>query len=163
MKHMSKIKSTHQTQSILALAISAAIPAATLAAVLAGFVLGANAQTPPKPEAEKKANATASLVGDVERGEAQFEATCAECHGPAATAPTLRGIINRPIASVASFYGYSEALKAKKSLAWTPDNLNTYLKSPPTFAPGNLMYREYPDAQMRADVIAFLASLPPPR
>ncbi len=158
MKHMSKIKSTHQTHSILALAI----PAAMLAAVLAGFVLGASAQTPPKPEAEKKTNA-ASLVGDAERGEAQFEATCAECHGPAATAPTLRGIINRPIASIASFYGYSEALKAKKSLTWTQDNLNAYLKSPPTFAPGNLMYREYPDAQMRADVIAFLASLPPPR
>jgi cytochrome c len=101
--------------------------------------------------------------GDAERGEQQFEATCAECHGAAATAPTLRGIINRPIGSIESFYGYSEALKSLSSKKWTVENLDAYLKSPGDFAPGNLMYRDYPDAQMRADVIAFLATLPPPR
>jgi cytochrome c len=122
-------------------------------ATLALYGLIANAQTPGKTE----------LAGDAERGAEQFEATCAECHGAAATAPTLRGIINRPIASVASFYGYSEGLKAKQALQWTTANLDSYLKSPPTFAPGNLMYKTYPDAQMRADVIAFLATLPPPR
>jgi cytochrome c len=122
--------------------------AATTAAI---FALNATAQTPPKSE----------IAGDAGRGEEQFEATCAECHGPAATAPTLRGIINRPIASIASFYGYSEAMKAKKTETWTVANLDAYLKSPMTFAPGNLMYRDYPDAQMRADVIAFLATLPP--
>ena len=108
-------------------------------------------------------NAQTPAAGDAERGEQQFEATCAECHGAAATAPTLRGIINRPIASVADFYGYSEGLKAKKNLTWTKENLNAYLKSPPDFAPGNIMYRDYPDAQLRADVIAFLETLPPPR
>jgi cytochrome c len=104
-----------------------------------------------------------SIAGDAERGEAQFEATCAECHGPAATAPTLRGVIGRPIASVADFYGYSTALQEKKNLTWTKENLDAYMKSPDAFAPGNLMYREYPDAQMRADIVAFLELLPPPR
>ena len=101
--------------------------------------------------------------GDATRGEEQFEATCSECHGPAATAPTLRGVIDRPIASVESFYGYSESLKALQSKKWTVANINAYLTAPETFAPGNLMYRDYPDAQLRADVIAFLATLPPPR
>lgn len=104
-----------------------------------------------------------SVAGDADRGEAQFEAVCAECHGPAATAPTLRGVIDRPIASVADFYGYSNALQEKKNLTWTKENLDAYLTSPDTFAPGNLMYREFPDAQMRADIIAFLATLPPPK
>lgn len=110
-----------------------------------------------------RAEQSAMPTGDAERGEHHFEATCAECHGPAATAPTLRGIINRPIASIESFYGYSEALKGLSSKKWTVENLDAYMKSPEAFAPGNLMYRDYPDAQMRADVIAFLATLPPPR
>ena len=97
------------------------------------------------------------------RGAEHFEATCAECHGPAATAPTLRGVIGRPIASVESFFGYSEALKAMNGQKWTAEKIDAYIKSPDTFAPGNLMYRDYPDAQMRADVIAFIASLPPPK
>ena len=113
--------------------------------------------------ANAQAPAASGVVGDAARGEEHFEATCAECHGAAATAPTLRGVINRPIGSVESFTGYSEAMKAKKSMTWTKENLNTYLKSPPTFVPGNYMYREFPDAQMRADIIAFLETLPPPK
>jgi cytochrome c len=145
MKFMSKSKSTYSPQNILGMAV----PIAGIAAALTGFVLAANAAD--------------AVVGDADRGAEQFEATCAECHGAAATAPTLRGIINRPIASITSFYGYSEALKSKQPMTWTKESLNTYMKSPPTFAPGNLMYREYPDAQMRADIIAFLETLPPPR
>jgi cytochrome c len=159
MNSMSKIHNTRSTRGI-SVTVSTG---ATLAAAVAIFTLGASAQTAPNPEDAKRVNATAALVGDADRGAEQFEATCAECHGAAATAPTLRGIINRPIASIASFYGYSEALKEKKSMTWTVANLDTYLKSPPKFAPGNLMNREYPDAQMRADIIAFLATLPPPR
>ncbi|HYM34664.1 MAG TPA: hypothetical protein VET48_04660, partial [Steroidobacteraceae bacterium] len=75
-------------------------------AALTILALNAPAQTRPKAE----------IVGDADRGSEQFEATCAECHGPAATAPTLRGIIGREVASVQSFYGYSEALKSKKPL-----------------------------------------------
>jgi cytochrome c len=150
MKHMLKTKDTRNSPGLSFVV--------ALAAAMAIVTLGAGAQTPPKA---KEAGET--IAGDPEAGEQQFEAVCAECHGAAATAPTLRGIIGRPIASVATYYGYSEALKAKKSLTWTEANLNAYLKSPPTFAPGNLMYREFPDAKMRADIIAYLATLPPPR
>ena len=139
-------------------------PVAMLAlAAIATFAIGANAQSPAATEAAKRATSAAMPAGDADRGAEQFEATCAECHGPAATAPTLRGIIGREAASIESFYGYSEAMKAKKPMKWTKQNIFEYLKSPPTFVPGNLMYREYPDPQMRADIIAFLETLPPPK
>jgi cytochrome c2 len=127
-----------------------------LASLVAIFTLSASAQAPA-------AGSTAMPAGDADRGAEQFEATCAECHGPAATAPTLRGIIGREVASVESFYGYSEAMKAKKPMKWTKENIFAYLLAPPKFVPGNLMYREYPDPQLRADIIAFLETLPPPR
>jgi cytochrome c len=129
-----------------------------IAALAMSLAAGVYAQA-----AKDQNTSPATAVGDAERGAEQFEATCAECHGAAATAPTLRGIINRPMGSVASFYGYSEAMKSKQNLKWTVENLDAYLKSPATFVPGNFMYREYPDAQLRADVIAFLATLPPPK
>jgi cytochrome c len=124
--------------------------------VVAGtiFVWQASAQSPTAP---------AAIAGDANAGAELFDSVCEECHGAAATAPTLRGIIGRPVASVASFDGYSEALKSKKSLAWTPANLDAFLKSPKDFIPGTLMYKTVPDANDRADIIAYLASLPPPR
>jgi len=105
----------------------------------------------------------AEITGDADRGADQFEATCSECHGPAATAPTLRGIINREVAGDRAFTGYSDAMKAKKPMKWTKQNLSEYLISPNKFVPGSYMNREFPDAQLRADVIAFLETLPPPR
>ena len=139
-------------------------PIAALAlAAIATLAISAHAQSPAASEAAKRANAAAMPAGDADRGAEQFEATCAECHGAAATAPTLRGIIGREVASIESFYGYSEAMKAKKPMKWTKENIFAYLKSPPSFIPNNLMYREYPDAQMRADIIAFLETLPPPK
>lgn len=104
-----------------------------------------------------------AVSGDVNAGAEIFDSVCEECHGAAATAPTLRGIIGRPFASIDSFDGYSDALKAKKSLTWTPANLDLFLKSPKDFVPGTLMYKTVPDAKDRADIIAYLASLPLPR
>jgi cytochrome c len=125
------------------------------------IALTAGAQVPPNPEG--KTGTTAVIAGDADAGAELFESVCAECHGPAATAPTLRGVIGRRIASVESFYGYSEALKAKNSQTWTEANLNAFLKSPTDFAPGTLMYKTVPDAKNRADLLAFIATLPPPR
>jgi cytochrome c len=129
--------------------------AAITVAASAIFAWQAGAQTPTGP---MPVNA-----GDANAGAELFDSVCAECHGAAATAPTLRGIIGRPVASVASFDGYSEALKSKKSLVWTPANLDAFLKSPKDFIPGTLMYKAVPDANDRADIIAYLATLPPPR
>jgi len=119
----------------------------------------ARAQSP----ASTASTAETGLSGDANAGAELFDSVCEECHGAAATAPTLRGIIGRPAASIESFDGYSEALKAKKSLNWTPANLNLFLKSPKGLVPGTLMYKTVPDEKDRADIIAYLASLPPPR
>jgi cytochrome c len=129
--------------------------------IAAGAILAwsAHAQSP-----SSAASTTApGLSGDANAGAELFDSVCEECHGAAATAPTLRGIIDRPAASIESFDGYSVALKAKKSLTWTPANLNLFLKSPKDFVPGTLMYKTVPDEKDRADIIAYLASLPPPR
>lgn len=131
------------------------LTAATTVAASAILAWHASAQTPSGP--------TSPIAGDANAGADLYDSVCAECHGAAATAPTLRGIIGRPVASVASFDGYSEALKSKKSLAWTPANLDAFLKSPKDFIPGTLMYKTVPDANDRADIIAYLATLPPPR
>jgi cytochrome c len=141
-------------------ALSTAFLLAVIAAA-AGAILAwkAIAQSPGSA-----ADPTAAVIsGDVNAGADIFDSVCEECHGAAATAPTLRGIIGRPVASIESFAGYSDALKGKKSLTWTPANLDLFLKSPKDFVPGTLMYKTVPDAKDRADVIAFLASLPPPR
>jgi cytochrome c len=133
--------------------------AAILIAAGAFLAWSARAQSP-----SKEASTTETAIsGDANAGAELFDSVCEECHGAAATAPTLRGIIGRPAASIESFDGYSEALKAKKSLIWTPANLNLFLKSPKDFVPGTLMYKTVPDEKDRADIIAYLASLPPPR
>ena len=134
--------------------------------IAASVILAWNAiaQTPPGAAGSGTAGSTTTAIsGDVNAGAEIFDSVCEECHGAAATAPTLRGIIGRPFASIDSFDGYSDALKAKRSLTWTPANLDSFLKSPKDFVPGTLMYKTVPDAKDRADIIAFLASLPPPR
>ena len=42
-------------------------------------------------------------------------------------------------------------------------NLDAFLKAPGEFAPGTLMTESITDPQVRADVIACIATLPPPR
>ena len=133
--------------------------AAIFVAASAILAWNARAQSPSR----EASTAETAITGDANAGAELFDSVCEECHGAAATAPTLRGIIGRPAGSLESFDGYSEALKAKKSLTWTTANLNLFLKSPKDFVPGTLMYKTVPDEKDRADIIAYLASLPPPR
>jgi cytochrome c2 len=106
------------------------------------------------------ASAQAAIVPDEHAGAEIYNAVCKGCHG-VAIAPPLRGIIDRPIASVASFPGYSAGLKSKRSMTWTASNLDAFLTSPTTFAPGTLMVQTIPEAQRRADLIAYLGSMSP--
>jgi cytochrome c len=100
--------------------------------------------------------------GDAEAG-AEFYATeCRGCHA-VSIAPTLRGVIDRPAASVSAFAGYSDALKARSSVTWSLANIDAFISDPQAFAPGSLMTKSIADAQQRADIIAYIATLPPPR
>lgn len=121
-------------------------------AALAAVAVSATAQVAPAP----------AISGDVEAGAELYSAECRGCHG-VSIAPTLRGLIDRPIASVAGFSGYSEGLKARSGDTWSEANLDAFLAAPSVFAPGTLMVKALTDAQQRADVIAYITTLPPPR
>jgi cytochrome c2 len=70
---------------------------------------------------------------------ASIYASCEECHreAPNRTAPSLRGIVGRPVAS-APGYPYSQALRAVGG-TWTRERLNAFLEDPDRFAPGSQM------------------------
>jgi cytochrome c len=110
----------------------------------------------------QEASQAAQLVGDAEAGAELFGGECRGCHA-VSIAPTLRGVIGRPIASLATFGGYSEGLKARSGEVWSPENLEKFLSNPMAFAPGTLMVKAIAEPQQRADVLAYIASLPPPR
>lgn len=123
---------------------------------LAGAAIGVGALFAPPAMAQE------SPTGDAEAGAEFYSAECRGCHA-VSIAPTLRGVVGRPIASVAAFTGYSEALKSKSGEVWSEANLNAFLAAPTAFAPGTLMVKAIPDPQQRANVIAYIAALPPPR
>lgn len=99
--------------------------------------------------------------GDAEAGAEIYAADCRTCHG-GMIAPALRGVVGRQIASLPAYPGFSAALKTKSGQTWTEAALDAFLAAPADFAPGTLMSKSVPDAQMRADIIAYLKSLPPP-
>ena len=89
---------------------------------------------------------------------------CTNCHsvdkgGATRIGPNLWNIVNRRPASVPGF-PYSSALQSTKIKTWTYGNLNTWLFSPNTFAPGTQMtYFGLKKTQDRANVIAWLRTL----
>jgi cytochrome c len=108
--------------------------------------------------------ASTSNPGNPDSGAELYSTECRGCHA-VSIAPTLRGLINRPAASVMGFTGYSEALKAKAAagLTWSEVNISAFIAAPQEFAPGTLMTKVILDPQQRSDIIAYIASLPPPR
>ena len=98
--------------------------------------------------------------GDPDAGAELYNSVCKGCHG-VNIGPSLRGVVGRHVASVDSFQGYSDALKALKDRTWTPELLDKFLQGPAALVPGTLMTQVVPDAQTRADLIAYLATLTP--
>lgn len=102
---------------------------------------------------------------DVKKGEDFAKKVCAACHtfnkgGQAEVGPNLYGIVGDPHAHMQGF-AYSDALKSKKG-PWTYAELNEWLHKPSSYAPGTRMpFAGIPDAQTRADVIAYLKSISP--
>ncbi|MFZ0399322.1 MAG: cytochrome c family protein [Methyloceanibacter sp.] len=106
---------------------------------------------------------------DAAKGETTA-AICKACHAfeagaPSPIGPNLHDVVGRKIASVEGF-NYSPALKAHAREVWSYENLNHWITNPQAFASGTTMaFPGLPDAQQRADVIAFLrtkTSNPPP-
>lgn len=105
------------------------------------------------------ANADAASVAKGKR----LYMRCAACHdtgdtGPARIGPHLKGLVGRPMGSVAG-YKYSPAMKAK-SLVWDEAQLNAWLTKPTDLVPGTTMaFIGMPDASERKALIDFLRSI----
>lgn len=100
-----------------------------------------------------------ALAQDAGRGKAAFE-QCAACHSfdPTRneTGPHLKGLFGRKSAAVDDFI-YSPVLR-RANITWTPELLDTFLKEPqaPPFRGNRMPFSGMPDAQARADLIAYV-------
>lgn len=102
--------------------------------------------------------AYASLTGDATAGKQVF-AQCRTCHvtdpGINRTGPSLAAIIGREAGTVDG-YKYSPA-NADSGITWTEEQMYVYLENPQKIIPKTKMiFAGIPDAQKRADVIAYL-------
>jgi cytochrome c len=101
--------------------------------------------------------------GDAANGEKIFK-KCKACHkveeGKNGVGPSLFGVVDRPVASIADFK-YSDAMTAfGAGKTWTAELLDTYLTKPKDLVPGTKM--TFPGLKTeadRADVIAYLSSV----
>ncbi|MFT3727807.1 MAG: cytochrome c family protein [Terricaulis sp.] len=106
--------------------------------------------------AQTAARSSQPSAGDPTHGGALYQSRCGACHSIDANriGPLHRGVVGRRVASVAGFH-YSAALAAR-TFVWTEANLDRWLQSPTQFVPGTAMGISVPNAQDRADIIAYL-------
>jgi cytochrome c len=72
--------------------------------------------------------------------------------------PSLFNVVNRQSGQIPGF-SYSEANR-RSGLTWSIGTLDRYLTAPRTLVPGTKMsFSGVKDAQQRADLIAYLATL----
>jgi cytochrome c len=101
---------------------------------------------------------------DPKKGE-RLTAACKACHtfekgGPNRVGPNLFGVFGGPMGEDRGGYAFSSAMEKKKGEKWTVDDLNHWLWKPQSFIPGTKMtFAGQPNAQDRADIIAYLQSL----
>ena len=106
-------------------------------------------------------SSTANAGGDVDAGRAAYQMRCAACHSVDfnGAGPSHRGVFDRQSGQASGFLGYSKALKTS-GLVWTESNLDRWLTDPEKLVPGQAMGINVPEAIVRADLIAYLKSLP---
>ena len=102
-------------------------------------------------------------AGDAAQGEQRFAEECSDCHsvmeGKNKKGPSLWNIVGRQSASISSFAKYSDGMKQSK-IVWTEDKIDAYITHPRKVVPGGKMkYDGMDDAQVRADIIAYLGTL----
>jgi cytochrome c len=110
--------------------------------------------------------ALAFAAGNAAKGKAAFAAKCAICYQEGFGAnpfvgPELNGIVGRDAASVANFTKYSDGLKKlrESGFIWTDENMDKWIANPKAILPDSPMavaFQGIPDANERADIIAYL-------
>ncbi|MFO1297526.1 MAG: c-type cytochrome [Rubrivivax sp.] len=105
---------------------------------------------------------TARAGGDAARGLAAYEARCGACHSVQADriGPRHAGVFGRKAGSLSGF-DYSPALRAS-SVVWNEKTLEQWLGDPESLIPGQRMGYQIGDAALRADIVAYLATLRAP-
>lgn len=111
----------------------------------------------PSP-AEDAGFMVAGLTGNADAGRRVWT-RCMSCHvldeGVNRVGPSLYGIIGREAGTVEGFR-YSDA-NANSSIIWTEEIMFDYLENPREYIPGTFMaFPGLPDAQQRADIIAYI-------
>jgi cytochrome c len=149
-----------------------------LSAMLAACSAGSEGETDTSAQAEAQATATtapagllaatdmstmdgtvlANFTGDAANGKQVF-AQCRTCHvtdaGVNKIGPSLNNIIGRTAGTVPG-YTYSAA-NAGAGFVWTKEKLFQFLEKPQRVIPQTKMiFAGLPDAQKRADLIAYL-------
>jgi len=109
---------------------------------------------------------SAFAAGDAAKGKAAFAAKCAICHQAGLGAkpwvgPELNGIVGRNAAIVANYTMYSDGLKKlrESGFVWTEENMDKWIADPKAILPNSpmaLAFQGIPDANERADIIAYL-------
>ncbi len=107
--------------------------------------------------------------GDAAHGAKVFS-RCSTCHSIDAPrtrmGPHLMGVVGRPMASVADYGRYSQALKdaGTAGRVWTEEELRQFIASPKKAIPGNAMrfFGLWSETDI-ADLIAFLKTRPLPQ
>ena len=94
--------------------------------------------------------------GDAIRGATVYAANCGSCHSLDANrvGPAHRGVYGRKAGS-AQGYAYSAPVRNSR-IIWNANSLDRWLQDPRSVIPGTKMAFRLPDAQKRADVIAYL-------
>lgn len=105
------------------------------------------------------ASTTVAAGGDAVRGQEAYEARCGGCHSVVAdrVGPRHAGVFGRRAGSVEGF-AYSDALR-RSGLTWNTESLERWLADPEALVPGQRMGYRLSDAQARADIVAYLATL----
>jgi cytochrome c len=101
----------------------------------------------------------AHAAGNAARGAQAYEARCSGCHSVEfdRIGPRHAGLLGRRAGSIAGFE-YSNALKGS-NVVWNEQTLERWLADPEALVPGQRMGYSLADAAVRADVIAYLATL----
>lgn len=108
------------------------------------------------------APAAAGADGDAARGKSVFN-RCAACHTATdqnKIGPGLAGVLGRAAGTVPGAR-YSKTLPAS-GIVWDETKLDEFLAAPTKAVPGTSMPLGVPNAQDRADVIAYLKTLAKP-
>ena len=99
---------------------------------------------------------TDEVKGDAQRGALSYSA-CLICHTIKTNqiGPRHMGLFGRKAGSLPD-YNYSPALK-NSGIVWNEETLDRWIKSPKAMVPTTKMiFAGIPDAQERADIIAYL-------